>query len=84
MFKKWTSEYNYQPLAFELNAFCAGTPAAFPQYVLLDLSKQIAQIAQRLYLSKCQCDCHSSKPHMSKTCWCNCTSTHIITMELRR
>ena len=38
---------NYQPLAFELNAFCLGTPVAFPQHVLLDVDKQIAQITQR-------------------------------------
>ena len=38
---------NYQPLAFELKAFCLGTPVAFPQHVLLDFNKQIAQITQR-------------------------------------
>ena len=38
---------NYQPLAFEVNAFCLGTPVAFPQCVLLDVDKQIAQITQR-------------------------------------
>ena len=37
----------YQPLAFEVNAFCLGTPVAFPQHVLLDVNKQIAQITQR-------------------------------------
>ena len=37
----------YQPLAFELKAFCLGTPVAFPQHVLLDFNKQIAQITQR-------------------------------------
>ena len=34
---------NYQPLAFELNAFGLGTPVAFPQHVLLDVNKQIAE-----------------------------------------
>ena len=34
----------YQPLAFEVNGFCLGTPVAFPQHVLLDVNKQIAQI----------------------------------------
>ena len=34
---------NYQPLAFELDAFYLGTPVAFPQHVLLDVNKQIAQ-----------------------------------------
>ena len=34
---------NYQTLAFELNAFCLETPVAFPQYILLDVNKQIAQ-----------------------------------------
>ena len=38
---------NYQPLAFELKAFRLGTPVAFPQHVLLDFNKQIAQITQR-------------------------------------
>ena len=38
---------NYQPLAFELNAFCLGTPVAFPQHVLLDVDKQIAQSTRR-------------------------------------
>ena len=38
---------NYQSLAFELKAFCLGTPVAFPQHVLLDFNKQIAQITQR-------------------------------------
>ena len=38
---------NYQPLAFEMKAFCLGTPVAFPQHVLLDFNKQIAQITQR-------------------------------------
>ena len=57
---------SYQPHVFELNAFCLGTPVAFPQHVLLDVNKQIAQIAQRL--SKYQCDCHSSKSQLSKTC----------------
>ena len=37
----------YQPLAFEVNAFFLGTPVAFPQHVLLDVDKQIAQITQR-------------------------------------
>ena len=37
----------YQPLAFEVNGFCLGTPVAFPQHVLLDVNKQIAQITQR-------------------------------------
>ena len=37
----------YQPLAFELKAFSLGTPVAFPQHVLLDFNKQIAQITQR-------------------------------------
>ena len=27
----------YQPLAFEVNGFCLGTPVAFPQHVLLDV-----------------------------------------------
>ena len=27
----------YQPLAFEVNGFCRGTPVAFPQHVLLDV-----------------------------------------------
>ena len=31
---------NYQPLAFELNAFCIGTPVAFPQHVLLGVTKE--------------------------------------------
>ena len=31
---------NYQPLAFELNAFCIGTPVAFPQCVLLGVTKE--------------------------------------------
>ena len=31
---------NYQPLAFELNAFCLGTPVAFPQHVLLNVNKK--------------------------------------------
>ena len=31
---------NYQPLAFVLNAFCIGTPVAFPQHVLLDVTKE--------------------------------------------
>ena len=38
---------NYQWLAFELNAFCLGTPVAFPQHILVDVNKQIAQITQR-------------------------------------
>ena len=50
---------NYQPLAFELNAFHLGTPVAFPQHFLLDVNKGIAQITQRQLLPKYQCDCHS-------------------------
>ena len=38
---------HYQPLAFEVNAFCLGTLVALPQHVLLDVDKQIAQITQR-------------------------------------
>ena len=38
---------SYQPHVFELNAFCLGTPVAFPQHVLLDVNKQKAQITQR-------------------------------------
>ena len=38
---------HYRPLAFEVNAFCLGTLVAFPQHVLLDVDKQIAQITQR-------------------------------------